>query len=49
MPTRNKYTWIDDEKERPPWSKKTPKKNTPKQLQTHNVLGDGVENTNGTN
>ena len=34
--------------ERPHWSKKTPQKNHPKQVNTHNVPSYDLENTNGT-
>ena len=37
------------QKKRPPWSRKAPKKESPQQLQTHNVFTYNVENTNGTN
>ena len=36
-------------KKRPPWSKKTPKKEPPlQQLQTHNLPTDDIKNTIGT-
>ena len=41
----SKYNWIDDHSD----PKIPQKKNHPKQLQTHNVPTNDVENTNGTN
>ena len=43
MLTRNRHTWMDDQK------KKHPRMNRPKQLQTHNAPTDDIENTNGIN
>ena len=40
---------IDDQRKNHPDSKRTPKRNHPQQLQTHNVPINDVENTNGTN
>ena len=40
---------MDDQKKDPTDPKRTPKRNRPQQLQTHNVRTDGVKNTNGTN
>ena len=38
---------MNDQKKDDPNPKRTPKSGCPKQLQTHNVPTDDVENTNG--
>ena len=40
---------MDDERKDYPDPKRTPKRNRPKQLQTHNVPTDDIENTNSKN
>ena len=47
MHTENWDTQINDQKEDHPVLKRSPQRNWPYQLETHNVPTDNVENTNG--
>ena len=49
MLRKNGHTPMDDKKKDHPDRNRPPKRNFTKQLQTHNVLRDDVENCNGTN
>ena len=50
MHTISRRTRMDDQrKKKTSWSRRTPQKNNPKQLQTHNVPNSYLENANGTN
>ena len=49
MYIENQDTRIDDQMEDHSNPKRPPKRNDPKQLLTHNVPADDVENANGTN
>ena len=49
MPTRSTRTWIDDQKKHHVDPKGRKQRNRSKQLQTHNLPTDDVENINSTN
>ena len=49
MYTENWDNGMDDQREDHSNPKRPPQRNRPKQLWTHNVAADDVENNNGTN
>ena len=49
MSTGNTRTQINDQRKDSIDSKRSSQRNRPKQLQTHKLSTDDVENTNGTN